>query len=350
MGKMTPIILDDCEKAKQVDCRNFIKIEEERSLGLLHGLCNNINRLDDKICELIHESDKVQKQKNIMEFQMEKIGINCDKIKRATQILKGDRGNVRTGEREKFDDEQEKKRKAEEELRKQEEKGLKTITSGEEPKEKEKEKSAEEEGYESKLARQQQEIIRPQEILLQKQEQHIAEQERRIRMMEVKQIQPQHEQPQQERHTSIPKASTSDGGGTIDKFFRPSALRFLTKCVKKEPKEEQEDDNGEEEEVIVTEVTQKTETVKYIPKSVTGVENLVLVPLPQAKGSSKRSSKGPPVPKGRQDLKRFYCDQCKCNYNRLDELTRHKRKDCGEKEPEHFCEECGKGFFHESSV
>ena len=195
-GKMTPIILDDFEKAKQVACRNFIKIDEERSLGLLHGLCDNINRLDDKICELIHKSDKVRKQKNVMEFQMEKIGINCDKIKRATQILKGDRGYVHTGEREKFDDEQEKKRKAEEELREQEEKWLKTITLGEEPKEKEKEKSAEEEGYESKLARQQQEIIRQQEILLQKQEQHIAEQERHICTMEEKQIQPQHEQPQ----------------------------------------------------------------------------------------------------------------------------------------------------------
>ena len=42
---------------------------------------------------------------------MEKIGINCDKIKRATEILKGDRGYVRTGERERFDDEQEKREK-----------------------------------------------------------------------------------------------------------------------------------------------------------------------------------------------------------------------------------------------
>ena len=131
-------------------------------------------------------------------------------------------------------------------------------------------------------------------------------------------------------------------------------LRFLTQCVKKEPEEEQEDDNGdgdgEEDEVIVMEVTQKTETFKYLPKSVAGLENLVLVPLPKMKGSSKRSSKGPPVPKGRQDLKRFYCDQCECNYNQPDELTHHKRKDCGEKEPEFFCEECGKGFFHKNGV
>ena len=76
----------------------------------------------------------------------------------------------------------------------QEEKWLKTITLGEEPKEKA--KSVEEEGYENKLARQQQEIIRQQEILLQKREHHIAEQEKHIRPMEEKQIQPQHEQPQ----------------------------------------------------------------------------------------------------------------------------------------------------------
>ena len=68
------------------------------------------------------------------------------------------------------------------------------------------------------------------------------------------------------------------------------------------------------------------------------------------KGSSKRLSKGGPVPKGRQDPKRFYCDQCECNYNQPDELTRHKRKDCGKKEPDFFCEECGKGFFQENGV
>ena len=256
---------------------------------------------------------------------------------------------MRTGEREKHDEELEKKRKAEEELREQEEKRLKTITAGQEPEEEEKEKSVEE-GYNSKLARQQQEIIRQQEILLQKQEQYIEQQEKRIRAMEEKQIKPQHEQPKKERHTSILKASTSGGAGTIDKFLRPSVLSFLTKCVKKEPKEEQEDgddDDGddEEEEVIVTEVTQKTETVKYLPKSVAGLENLVLVPLPTTKGTSKRSSKGPPVPKGRQDPKRFYCNQCECNYNQPDELTRHKRKDCGKKSLSSFVKNAGKDSF-----
>ena len=93
---------------------------------------------------------------------------------------------------------------------------MKTITLGEEPEEKAKSAEPEqEEGYRNKPARQQQEIIRQQEVLLQKQEQHIAEQEKHIRAMEEKQIQPQHEQPQQEKHTSFPKASTSGGAGTI---------------------------------------------------------------------------------------------------------------------------------------
>ena len=51
-----------------------------------------------------------------------------------------ERGYVRTGEREKYDEDMEKKRKAQEQLRQEEEKCLKTITTGEgkEPKDKEK--------------------------------------------------------------------------------------------------------------------------------------------------------------------------------------------------------------------
>ena len=146
------------------------------------------------------------------------------------------------------------------------------------------------------------------------------------------QKQPQQEKPCKETSSSAQKASTSSGAGTIDKFLRPSALSFLTKCVKKEPEVEEEDnEDDEEEEVFITEVTQKTKTktIKYLPKAV--AENLVLVPVPKAKGSGKRMSKGGPVPKGRQDPKHFYCDKCDSNYNRPDELTCHKRKDCGKK-------------------
>ena len=87
------------------------------------------------VCELIRQGEEVRKQKSVMEYQMEKIGINCEKIKHAGSILNKERGYVRTGEREKYDEEMEKKRKAQEQLRQEEEKHLKTITAGEEGKE-----------------------------------------------------------------------------------------------------------------------------------------------------------------------------------------------------------------------
>ena len=132
MARMCPIILEDRDKAKQVAIREFTKIDQERSLNLLRGLCRNINTLDNKICEMIHESDKIRKQKATMEYQLEKIGINIDRIKKANEELKEDRGYVGTGDREKFDEEQDRKCKAEENLREQEEKKQRTITVGEE--------------------------------------------------------------------------------------------------------------------------------------------------------------------------------------------------------------------------
>ena len=91
----------------------------------------------------------------------------------------------------------------------------------------------------------------------------------------------------------------------------------MPKCVKREPTEVEE----EEQDEVITEVTQKTETVKYIPKAVPGIENLVLVPVPKTKTTAKRSSKAGPVLENLQDPKRFYCDKCEANYNRPDELT-----------------------------
>ena len=48
---------------------------------------------------MIHESDKIRKQKATMEYQLETIGINIDRIKKANEELKEDRGYVRTGRR-----------------------------------------------------------------------------------------------------------------------------------------------------------------------------------------------------------------------------------------------------------
>ena len=108
----------------------------------------------------------------------------------------------------------------------------------------------------------------------------------------------------------------------LKNFLSAKALKCMPKCVKKEPTEvEEEEEEEEEEDVVITEVTQKTETVKYIPKALPGIENLVLVPVPKSKTTAERSSKAGPVPENLQDPKRFYCDKCESNYNRPDELT-----------------------------
>ena len=101
---------------------------------------------------------------------------------------------------------------------------------------------------------------------------------------------------------------------------------------------------------MITGVTEAAQTTRYIPKVVPGVENLVLMEVQKPKGVGRRSAKGPPVPKARQDPMRFYCDNCDSNYNRADELVRHKRKDCGKFDPEYFCDECGKPFLKENGV
>ena len=101
--------------------------------------------------------------------------------------------------------------------------------------------------------------------------------------------------------TSVKKPSTSRGG-TIDNFLSLKALKYMPKCVKKEPTEVEEE---EDDDVVITEVTQKTETVKYIPKAVPGIENLVLVPVPKSKTTAKRSSKAGPVLENLQDPRGF---------------------------------------------
>ena len=55
-----------------------------------------------------------------------------------------------------------------------------------------------------------------------------------------------------------------------------------------------EDVQQSEEDVIITEVTKKTETVKYIPTKVPGIENFVLVQAPRTKSTAERSSAAGP--------------------------------------------------------
>ena len=129
-------------------------------------------------------------------------------------------------------------------------------------------------------------------------------------------------------------------------------MSYLPESVKKELAdiEISEDVQPTEEDVIITEVTKKTETVKYIPTKVPGNENFVLVQAPKTKSTAKRLSVAGPIAKALQDPTKFYCDKCPCFYTRPDELARHKKKNCLKEDPEFFCDACHRGFFYENTL
>ena len=129
---------------------------------------------------MIKELDMFREQKDLLEYQLEKLGVSTEKLRDATKELSGDRGYVRTEEREMSDIAADKKRKAEEQLKEQELKKQKVIAVDEGSEDVEIIQGAQAEvkaTYHEKLARQQQEIIKQYEILLQQQQNHLVEQE-----------------------------------------------------------------------------------------------------------------------------------------------------------------------------
>ena len=81
-----------------------------------------------------------------------------------------------------------------------------------------------------------------------------------------------------------PTPSTSSyrvgGTSTIDKFLKPKALSYLKgKQIKKEKADVDDDDNDDQVIIVEDEVLEtKKQVVRYIPKVVPEVKNLVLVP------------------------------------------------------------------------
>ena len=131
---LTPIVLQDPVKAKQLSLKNLLKDEEGQSLILLRSLTGSIKRLEDKACELIGEAQTLHKQKSRAEYQLMQLGVSIGRIEEATKELK-DPEYVRTEEREKQDEERKRKIEEENKEKERELKHQKTIpvtTEGEE--------------------------------------------------------------------------------------------------------------------------------------------------------------------------------------------------------------------------
>ena len=244
-AKLEPVVLADREDAKQAALKQYLHTGKECSVDLLRGVCTQIKQLNNRICDMIKESDMFREQKDLLEYQLEKLGVSMEKLRDAMKELSGDRGYVRTEEREMLDIAADKKRKVEEQLKEQELKKQKVIAVGEGSEDVEIIQGAQaevEETYHQKLARQQQEIIKQYETLIQQQQNSLVEQEQ---LLEQHRQQEQKQQPQQGQTWSEviggirassgkQKPSTSRRAGTIDNYLSMKGMTYLPRDVKKD--------------------------------------------------------------------------------------------------------------------
>ena len=225
--KLEPIILLDKDKANQISLNEYLKCDTDRSLQLLRGVMEQLNRVDDHIARLIKQSDDMRSQKDILVHKLSQLGVSVERVKEVTDLLK-ERPYCHTSEREKIDTELEKKRKAKEEKEESKAKKQKVVPTvqGEIDLDYEiKTPEKQDEDYDAKLKRQQKDLIRQQEIILHAQEQQLIKQQQTIayqQQMLTQQRPPITVTPR----VDIPGISTG-GAGTIDKFLSPRALAFI---------------------------------------------------------------------------------------------------------------------------
>ena len=311
-AKLDPIVLESKDKAKQVALNEYLKDDRENSLDLLRTVCTGLKRLDNRIADLIQQSDGLHEQKNLLTFQLEKLGVKKDEIRGAMEEL-GERPFCRTLEREKQDVEEEKKRKLEEEEEERERKRMKVIPT---VKGVEVEdyfqglKDSEGTAHEEKMTTQLNELLKSREIVIQKQEKTLAEQQQTIIQQQRLILNQQLSNRAQEVSCSsssipgsfLPGTSIKIGGsGTIDNFLKPEELAFLHTGKQDKPdikegdvviSEEIPDMSTSRSNVPVLpsqlQISQEPnpEKVVYLPKEVPESESLILVPTHMKKTTS----------------------------------------------------------------
>ena len=194
---LTPTLLTNKEDARKRAINDYKHQEATRSLKLLRSVAISIDRLNDKIADMIEESEEVIETKKMLEYKLTCLGVSVEKIAEAGELK--ERGFIRTEEREKIHRERAEKRKRDEkeetEMKQREAKKQKTIATvkGERRKSyehgtKDDDDDNEEEGegddFRDKQAKQQQELLKAQEKIMTWQDTELGEKERRIRELE----------------------------------------------------------------------------------------------------------------------------------------------------------------------
>ena len=358
------------------------------SLDLLRGVCVSINRLNGKITDMITEVDNLEKEKKVLEFRLQQLGVTADRIQEAGEVA--GREYCRTSEREKVDEENAKRKREKEVEEEAAQKRIRIIPTIDgkyrrsyelEGQEVEAEGDMEEkvdevvvETAEEKhlklLTTQQSDILKSQAKMLQHQQQEIEFQAANIRMLKEereKKDRMQKEKEKGKKETNVkqevidvdesvikdePKASTSsEKSGKIEDMVRKELLRFLPKYQSGVGVSSTTEKEGSSTTTSQISSEQTPATNVYVTQPTKDQNIILLQPTQQnVKSTERRSGKTHPVPIGRRKLHKHYCENCKSEFSRKDQLTQHVKNDCLQPICQFICDACNAGYYSEKAV
>ena len=384
-----PIIFSDKGKARQVAIKEYLKDAENMSLDLLRSVCVSINRLNGKITDMISEVDKLEKEKKVLEYRLHQLGVAADRVQEAGEVA--GREYCRTSEREKVDEENAKRKRekeAEEEAAHKKMRIIPTVggkyrrsyeIEGQQVEdEADMEENVDEvvvESAEEKrlklLTTQQSEILKSQAEMLQHQQQELEFQAANIRMLkeerEKKNRMSKEEKEKQQKETNVkqevidvddsivkvePKPSTSSSSGKsgkLEDMVRTELLKFLPKY-----KTDVGTSSTTEKETSSTDTTTlqvQPRVNVYVREDQQPNQNVILIKeTTQKKTTERRAGKTRPKPKAIRKKHRFYCEECKSEFSRKDQLAQHMKNDCNQPIRQFICDACNEGYYSERAV
>ena len=97
---LTPTLLTNREDARKRAINDYKHQEAMRSLKLLQSVAISIDKLNDKIADMIEESEKVIEMKKMLEYKLTCLGVSTEKIAEVEELQES--GFIRTEDREKI--------------------------------------------------------------------------------------------------------------------------------------------------------------------------------------------------------------------------------------------------------
>ena len=371
---LIPIKLVSREKAREVAAKDYARQQKLMNLENMREVAKNIDYLNEGVCKLIAEKDRLLDVKESVEYQLQMIGVKNEEIMAVGKVKPAQ--YCRTWEREDRDKEEERKRKREKEIEDEESRkrvrsvyvdrntGEKEDITPEEEKQEEVTEEKENEGHFEQVAIQQKKIIDEQQQIVQQLEMQLSNREIKIKLLEEKEKEWDKILRQQEKVAITPDTpSTSTSGtaakpGSIESVLPPKLLGYFNK-LKQEPSSvnpidesvTEVTDVGAGDQVIeVTETKKQTKVYVHKGKSDTQPDAVLLLEKPDEKTTSLRRGDTNPIAGGLRDPNRYYCDNCKAHYSRKDELSKHKRYNCRKTIRDYICFVCNAGFYEKNSV